>query len=576
MPQRRLPVAEYVALALDAYGVRHVYELTGGMITFLLDAIARHGSPTIVSVHHEQAAAFMAEGEARTTGVPGVAMATSGPGATNLLTGIGSCYFDSTPAVFITGQVNRHERVVDTRMRQKGFQETDIVSMAQPVTKAAWRLDDPEEVPARLREAFEIALSGRPGPVLLDIPMDVQRAECTLDDEQLRLRLPGVLRPDPAPVAEALRLLAGCERPLILAGGGVRTGGATEALERFCDHTGIPVVTSLMGRDALPDTSRHKIGMIGTYGNRWANLAIGAADGILFLGTRLDVRQTGADVESFGRGKTLVQVDVDPAELGARLEPNVAVLADIGAFLEAAIAGLPEEWPELRAWYGELQETRVSNPDTGELVCENGVHPADLMHALSGRMHDACAYVVDVGANQMWAAQSLELEPGQRFLTSAGMGAMGFGLPAAVGAALASPGRPVALISGDGGIQVNIQELEVVSRLGLPVKILVVDNRSLGMVRQFQDELFDGRYQSTVIGYGAPDFVKVAEAYGIASRVVEEAEELDDALGWLARDPLNPACLVVRVSQLAVVCPKVKFGRPVFDMDDPRAGTEGA
>lgn len=566
-----MKASDYIAAALAAQGVSTVYELTGGMITHLLDSIHSRSDIRIVSMHHEQAAAFAAEGGARMTGVPGVALATSGPGATNLITGIGSCFFDSVPAVFITGQVNTHELRGNSGVRQAGFQETDIVAVAAPLTKAAWRVNSGDEVPSVVEAAFELALSGRPGPVLIDVPMDVQRAEITAESLQ-RISPAAAHAPATDPILEAL---GSASRPIVLAGGGVRAAGAAEELRALSEATGIPVASTLMGLDVLPFDHPERVGFIGTYGNRWANLALRDSDCLLVLGARLDVRQTGADSDAFRAGKTLIQVDVDARQLAWRVTPDMAIQGDLKSFLGAASRGaLSRNWPDRREWRSAIEEYKTASPDWDELRGMPGINPADLMHRLSSVAGEAAAYVADVGQNQMWAAQSLRLREGQRFFTSGGMGAMGFALPAAIGAAFASPGRPVVAIAGDGGAQLNIQELESIVRLSLPVKIVILNNRCLGMVRQFQDENFDSRYQSTVWGYGAPDFVRVAGAFGISARRVEHPRQLGSATRWLMRDDAA-ALLEVAIDPTSCVRPKVPFGNPVYVMDPrPQAGPD--
>lgn len=571
-----MKATDYIARTLADKGVKFVFELTGGMITHLLDSLAREDRIRIVSCHHEQSAAFAAEAVARLTGIPGVALATSGPGATNLLTGIGSCYFDSVPAVFITGQVNTTELRPRKDMRQSGFQEADIVAIAGPLTKAAWMVDDAGDLPAALERAFAIARAGRPGPVLLDVPMDVQRAEISPPSgrgEDLEPRMETSPSVASAAVRMALDTMASATRPLILAGGGIRAAGAAEALRSFASLTGIPVVTSLMGLDALPYGQPERVGMIGSYGNRWANLALRRSDALLVLGSRLDVRQTGSDVAAFAAGKRIVRVDVDPAELGARLLDAFTVHRDVGDFLRAALSELhgTSAVNRLATWAAEIAGLRAKWPDIDEYVSIDGINPARFMHQLSQASGSARTYVVDVGQNQMWAAQSLELDEDQRFLTSGGMGAMGFGLPAAIGAALAAGGRPVVGVSGDGGLQVNLQELETVARLELPIKLIVLNNRCLGMVRQFQDDYFDSRRQSTVVGYGCPDFVTVAEAFEIPARTLGEEAQVVAALEWLWADETRPALLEVNLSQRSCVSPKVQFGNPVHRMS-PRGG----
>jgi acetolactate synthase I/II/III large subunit len=561
-------VSDHIAAHLASRGVTHVFEMTGGMITHLLDSLHLAGEIEIVSVHHEQAAAFAAEGLARMTGVPAVAMATSGPGATNLLTGIASCWFDSVPGVFITGQVNRAELRAERPVRQIGFQETDIVSMARPITKAAWLAEDPETVPQMLADAFELALSGRPGPVLIDIPMDVQRAE--IDGAIPSTSANEPYAPDHDDVVRAVDMLAAGERPLLLVGGGVR-GPARELLRRFSLAIGVPVVSSLLGLDVVDWAHPLRVGMVGSYGNRWANLALGEADVVLVIGSRLDIRQTSALVDEFRAGKTIAQVDVDTGEIGARVPVELPIVADAGAFLSAAL----EAWADRGAldtvgWVRRIDSLRAQNPDTAELVDQTGINPNIAVHALTAAAPAARAVVADVGQNQMWAAQSSELGPAERFLTSGGLGSMGFALPAALGAAMAPGDGPVLCITGDGGLQVNIQELESIVRHGLNVKVAVFDNHCLGMVRQFQDDYFESRRQSTEWGYGAPDFVAVARAYGMPAERVSDPNGVAAAAKAFFAEP-GPAMLVIEVSGQSTVRPKVAFGKPLFDMEPPPA-----
>jgi len=559
---------EYIARFLASQEVECVYEVIGGMIARIIDSIALQGEIRIVDCHHEQAAAFAAEGEGRMTGVPGVAMGTSGPGAINLLTGLGSCHFDSTPAVFITGQVNRAEQKGTRAIRQLGFQETDVVAMAEPIAKAAWRVREPEELADTLARAFVLARSGRPGPVLVDVPMDIQGADIDAKLPSGPIALPAA-KPDFDDLGEILRDLAGAERPLILAGGGVHVGRARDELEAFAVTVGVPVVHSLMAVDVLPFDHPLRVGMIGTYGNRWANIALGRSDCLLVLGSRLDIRQTGADAEAFKLGKTIHHVDVDPGELNNRITGIRAVTGALSDFLLGAASVAPAVAAgDHSQWLAEIEEERERWPDTAELQDIEGINPNALMHAISAKAPIApAAYTVDVGQHQMWAAQSLELRDGTRFITSGGMGAMGSGLPMGIGAALAGAGRPVVVVAGDGAFQLNIQELQTVVRNRLPMKIVVVDNGCHGMVRQFQETYFDGRYQSTLDGYSAPDFARVAEAYGMASDSIAEPEALKAAVERMWRDPAEPYLLRVAIDTMANAYPKIAFGHPITEME---------
>jgi acetolactate synthase-1/2/3 large subunit len=568
-----LRASDWIAKFLAAQRVDAVYEVVGGMIANFIDALHRDGQVRLVACHHEQAAGFAAEGHARMNGVPGVAMGTSGPGAINLLTALGSCHFDSTPAVFITGQVNRSEQKRERPIRQLGFQETDVVAMAAPIAKAAMRVESIEDLPKLLSEAFALARAGRPGPVLVDIPLDLQLAEL---EAPLPPRSPEAIGVDgdvPIPdeaVARILSDLGSAERPLILAGGGLRSGLAIDPFRRLVDRLGVPVVNSLMGVDALPYDHPLRVGLIGTYGNRWANIALSRCDALLVLGSRLDIRQTGADTDAFTAGRVIHHVDCDPGEVNNRITGCHELIAPLAPALAALVSAAGETRDAHGGWSKEIAELALKWPDTGELPGIEGINPNQLMHQISHE--SAAAYVADVGQHQMWAAQSLELGDRQRFLTSGGMGAMGSGLPMAVGAAVQS-GDPVVSISGDGGFQLNIQELQTIVRNDLPVKMVILDNGCHGMVRQFQESYFDGRYQSTVWGYSAPSFVAVAEAYGIPAEHVEDPAEVAGAVEemWATE---GPYLLEAAIDLKANAYPKIAFGHPISEMEPfvaPRA-----
>ena len=562
-----MKASDYIARFLTAQGVPQVFEVVGGMITHLLDSMHVHGAPRVVSVHHEQGAAFAAEGFARMTGIPGVAMATSGPGATNLLTGIGSCYFDSTPSLFLTGQVNRSEQKRGRAIRQLGFQETDIVSIAGPITKACIRVEDALEIPRILERAVATALSGRPGPVLVDIPMDVQRMDIPAGRiEAVRPSSPA--EPADDLVAGALGALRPAERPLILIGGGIRSARAAGLLRTLLDHVRVPVVNSLMAVDVLPYAHPLRVGLIGSYGNRWANHAVARSDVLLVLGSRLDIRQTGADTNAFRAGRTIIHVDCEAGEMNNRVTGCTAIDSELQPFLRAAARMTSSSRivaPEV--WLREIASMRAEWPDTAESPSLKGINPNAFFHELSHAARSAAAYVCDVGQHQMWAAQSLELGPEQRFLTSGGMGAMGFGLPAAIGASFAVPGQPVVVVAGDGGFQLNIQELQTVRHNGLPLKIVLLNNGCHGMVRQFQQSYFDERYQSTLWGYSAPDFERVAAAYDIPAATIEREEQFSGALSWLFASPDAPALLQVMIDTYTNAYPKLAFGRPITEME---------
>lgn len=567
-----MKLSDYVIDYITCQEVRHVFEFIGGAITHLIDSIHHRDDIDCVSVHHEQTGAFAAEAYARINGRLGVAMATSGPGALNMVTGIGSCWFDSVPCLFITGQVNTYEYKFDRPVRQIGFQETDIVSVVTPLTKYAVLVTEPESIRYHLEKAVWLAQNGRPGPVLLDIPMNIQRAQ--IEPQQLSSFLGS---PEHAAlvsgdcsmlqVEEVARLIAGSSRPVILAGGGIRTGGGAVALRQLVARTGIPVVSTLMGLDVIPHDDPAFFGLIGAYGNRYSNLTLANCDLLLILGARLDSRQTGTRPDTFARAAKKVHVDLDPNELNAKVAVDIAIHADVKEFLTSLNAALSNRQPpELSDWYRVINgyRLRYASPlPPGET--HPGIDPNMFMEMLSGRCGVGDVICLDVGQNQIWAAQSFRLQQGQRMLTSGGMGAMGFSLPAALGAAKAVPGARVISIAGDGGIQVNIQDLEVIVSHRLPVKVVVLNNNCLGMVRQFQDLYFGGRRQSTVIGYGCPDLMAVAKAYGLPAYRVTTLAGAEAVLDEMLAVE-GPAYLEVELALDSCVNPKLVVNRPIEDM----------
>lgn len=561
-----MKVAEYIISFLEAQGLDRIYEVIGGMTTLLIDAAFRNESMHIVSMHHEQAAAIAAEAYGRLTGKPGIVMATSGPGATNLITGIGSCFFDSVPAIFITGQVNTTEQKRDLKVRQFGFQETDIVSIVKPITKAAWSVKSEVEIPEILKHAYEIAISGRPGPVLIDIPMDIQKKEIDAkvpvpDQDQLSF--------EDYSIKDLIDLLVNAEKPIILVGGGLAISHSRDLFRDFITKIKVPVVNSLMAVDALPYKNPYRVGMIGTYGNRWANKALAKADVVLVLGSRLDIRQTGADVVSFSINKQILQVDIDAYEMNHRVKVKAAINDRVNSFLVKGIDyigefGLRKQHPE---WLNQINMWHQEWPDDKENDLGFGINPNTCLKELSAYSKQAEVIVTDVGNHQMWAAQSMRLEENQFYLTSGGMGSMGFALPSAIGASFTCSRSPVLAVIGDGGMQMNIQELETVKYHNLPIKMVIMNNRALGMVRQFQESYFDSRFQSTVVGYSAPDFEKVSLAYGIKAFTICEPNELLEGFNRLWEKPNEPFLLQVMLPQSINVYPKIAFGRPMDEME---------
>lgn len=563
-----MKVTTYITQFLKSKGIDTVFELQGGMITRIIDEIHHQGGITIVSVHHEQAAAFAADAYSRVKNKPGVALATSGPGATNLITGIGNCYFDSVPAIFITGQVNLNEQKGNRPIRQLGFQETDIVSIVKPITKAAYAVTKAEDISSILNEAYNISIEGRPGPVLIDIPMNIQNSECEdFEVKERKVIEVDISSDDIENFIDKLKIeLKIAQKPLLLLGRGVRVAGMVTEVRQFVSELNIPVVMSLNGTDLIPYDHPNRVGFIGAYGNRWSNYALGTCDLLLVLGSRLDLRQTGADIPTFNKGKRVFHVDIEKGELNNRIPAYASLHSDLKSFIQ--VIKHKEIEPFLKnEWIKEIKEQKDKRDDTMELNSINGINPNKFIHLLSQNSKQANAYTIDVGNNQMWAAQSIELSEEQIFLTSGGMGAMGYSLPAAVGACFALGKKPVVSISGDGGFQINIQELQTIKRNELPIKIIILNNHCLGMIRQFQDSYFDSQYTSTVWGYSAPDFVAVANAYGIKALRIEKENQLNIAFTKMWEDPNEPFLLDVSLDIHTNVFPKMLFGNPLTEME---------
>jgi acetolactate synthase-1/2/3 large subunit len=557
-----LKASDAVAKFLITHKVQTCFELVGGMITHLLDSYAESGQFNIVSMHHEQAAAFAAEGVARHTKgkTIAVAMGTSGPGATNLITGIGSCWFDSVPCLFITGQVNTRELRGELAIRQQGFQELDIVEVTKSLTKYAARVDKAEDLLPALHSAISAALSGRQGPVLIDIPNDVQRADIpdALVEEWLSkpLAISTELKIQPSDLEKLAALCKDALRPLICIGGGARWANAMDQWLLAADTLGIPYVSTLMGHERVVARNNY-FNMIGSYGNREANWAVQNCDLLIVVGARLDVRQTGSDVEDFARHAKVVQIDIDPAQLANRVQADLNICASAEAFFrEFQLSKIA--FPKLDlAWIPALTQLR-ERCEVNEYA-DWKISPSVMFKSLNKLLSDhPVDYVCDVGNHQMWAAQSLRLSPNQAVHYSGGMGAMGFALPTALGISIQSKHK-VVVITGDGSLQINIQELDTLNRLGLDMTIIVMNNSVLGMVKNFQDMYFDGRDQSTKKGYSSPQFADIAKAYGIDVCRVHNETEMEIAL---SRIPQHKGPLLIElIMDGATECrPRLAFG----------------
>jgi acetolactate synthase-1/2/3 large subunit len=563
-----MKLSDYIIDFLASEGITHVFEVCGGALAHLLDSLYGRKDISAISMHHEMAASIAAEGYARASENIGVAMATSGPGATNLITGIGSCFFDSIPCLFITGQVNTYEFKFDRPVRQIGFQETDIVNVVKPLVKKATLVKDEKKIKYYLEESACTAKKARSGPVLLDIPMNIQRAD--IDPKSLEtyaeISTQIAEKIDEGVLEQVLQLIKSASRPVILAGGGVRLSKAQNELLEFVSKTGIPVVTSLMGLDSFPHDHPSFMGMIGTYGNRYANLTVANSDLVIALGTRLDTRQTGTRPETFARGAKIVHVDIDPHELNNKIRAILPINSDVRKYL-MAMNGLDLQYDRQRIspWIEMAKQYKARYP---AFVLPKGgdIDPNYFMHELSLILPNDAIICVDVGQIQMWAAQSLQIKVNQRFLTQGGMASMGSALPMAIGASFARPEKIIIVITGDGGFQLNIQELQTVYHHKLPIKIVLLNNSCYGMVRQFQEQYFNCRYQSTVVGYSNPNFQDVVRAYKIRANKISSSAEISEAVHSLFSDK-GPMFLEVHIDRDTKVNPKLSVNMPVEDQD---------
>jgi acetolactate synthase-1/2/3 large subunit len=552
--------ADALVRALERAGVETVFGIPGGACLPVYDAL--HDSPIRhVLMRHEAAAGHAAEGYARATGRVGVAIGTSGPGATNLVTPIADASMDSTPTLFITGQVKTALRGTDA------FQEADVIGITQPIVKHSIGVERADDVAQAVRDALHLAVTGRPGPVLIDLPNDIATAPAR--DDTHEPHLPGHrprLRPNGRQVRWAAQALAAARRPVLYAGGGVVQAGGAGELTTLARVAGLPVTTTLMALGAFPAGDPQWLGMLGMHGTRVANWAIDEADLIVAVGARFDDRVTGA-LDEFAPRAKIVHIDVDATEIGKNVPVHVPIVGDARLALEALLrayeklepdAGrLAEWWSRIRGWQDAHP---LRKPDPPEDGC---VAPETALDALASRLGDAIV-TTDVGQHQMWAAARLRFQAPRRWITSGGLGTMGFGLPAALGAQAACPGSTVVCVSGEGSLLMNVQELATAVEEALPVKILLLDNASLGMVRQQQDLFWGGRRTAVDLG-ASPDWELLARAFGVQARSIGDPDEVDDALAeTLAED--GPALLHVRIAPEANCLPMFRPGGAAREM----------
>jgi len=551
----RLTGAQALVRALEMEGVDVVFGLPGGAILPvydpLLDSPIRH-----VLVRHEQGAGHMAEGYAQASGRPGVAMVTSGPAATNIVTPIADAYMDSVPLVVITGQVATGSIGTDA------FQETDTTGITMSITKHNWLVTDPADLPRVVAEAFHVATTGRPGPVLIDIPKDVSQGELEWYWPK-RLDLPGyqpVTKGHPKMIEQAASLIATARRPVIYAGGGLVRAGAERELRELVERTGIPVVTTLLARGIIPDDHPLALGMPGMHGTYAAVMAMQRADLLIALGTRFDDRVTGK-VSAFAPEAKVIHVDVDPAELGKVRRADVPIVGDVRAVLPELIRRLPEERPDLSAWLETIAEWQRRYPLSYEPSVPGApTKPQYVVERLRALTPEDTILVAGVGQHQMWASQYWRFTGPRRWINSGGLGTMGFAVPAAIGAKAARPRQLVWAIDGDGSFQMTAQELVTAAAERIPIKVAILNNGYLGMVRQWQEMFYDERYSEVYLSPDLPDYVRWAEAMGAVGMRVDTPEEVDAAIEKANEIDDRPVVIDFRVDTFEKVFPMVPAG----------------
>ncbi len=552
-----ISAAEALIRCLEKENVEIIFGYPGGANLPVYDALYRSTRINHVLVRHEQGAVHAADGYARVTGKVGVCLATSGPGATNLVTGIANAYMDSIPLVALTGQVSTSQVGTDA------FQEVDITGITLPITKHNYLVKDPRKLPAIVKSAFHIAATGRPGPVLIDLPRDVAQAMIEFK-YPASVRLPGykpTYRGHPTRIHEIAGLIKQSQRPVIYAGGGILSANAAAELLQLAELISAPVTNTFMGLASFPGDHPLFLGMLGMHGTRYANLAVTECDMLIALGARFDDRVT-MHLQSFAPEATVIHIDIDPAEIGKNVITHVPLVGDVKLILRALLQGL--EKIDRSPWLDRIQELKAQYPLT---YCRDGrLKPQFVIEQLSRHTQGKAIIATDVGQHQMWVAQYYHFRQPRTLISSGGLGAMGFGLPAAIGASLGSPGELVVLVTGDGSLQMTMQELGTMREQGLPLKILMLNNFCLGMVRQLQEFYCEGRYMGVNFTFH-PDFELLAKAYGMTGYTFRTEEDVIKLLPEALATP-GPVLINCLVPPEENVMPMVLAGKGIAEPVD--------
>jgi acetolactate synthase I/II/III large subunit len=565
MAKEKMTGAQAVIRCLEAEGVEWIFGVPGGAILPIYDALFDSKKLKHVLVRHEQVGAHAAEGFAHATGKVGVCFGTSGPGATNLVTGIADAYMDSVPLVAITGNVT--SALIGT----DAFQEADITGITMPITKHNWLVTDVEDLPRIIKEAFYVARTGRPGPVLVDIPKDIQNATFEFeypDSVHIRGFLPRTKEPR---FADAARLVRSSTRPVVYLGGGIRASNAHAEVFDFVEYLEAPVVTTIHGKGAFPETHPLCLGMFGMHGARYANYAVQESDLIVALGARFDDRVTGK-LSTFAPGAKIVHLDIDPAEISKLVAASVALVGDLKTTLPALHQAVRQAFesqgrPDISSWKERVAEWREKYPLRYEQNGNQRILPQTVVELLWRKTEGKAIVTTGVGKHQMFAAQYWKTRFPRQFITSGGLGTMGFCLPSAIGVQLARPDALVIGIDGDGSFQMTLQDLATAAELKLPIKIFILNNLSLGMVYQWQELFYDNRFSQTPLA-DCPDFVKLAEAYGCLGLRARTMEELEPVVDLALAHRTGPCIVDVRICRQEKVFPMVPAGAALHEMID--------
>lgn len=543
--------------ALERNGVEHIFGYPGGTIMPVYDALVGSSMRHFLC-RHEQGAALAADAYGRVTRKPGVCMATSGPGATNLVTGIANAFMDSVPLVAITGQVPTGLQGTDA------FQEVDIFGITMPIVKHSYIVRNVVDIPRVVNEAFQLAQSGRPGPVLIDLPKDMSMGAGEATYTQAA-PLPPERRPDPQAMKTASEMLAKARRPLVIAGGGIAISDSVAVFREFIERTGLPVTSTLKGLGVIPTDHPNHVGMLGMHGNGAANHAVQNCDLLMVVGARFDDRATG-HLSQFAPSARVIHLDIDAAEISKLRKADLAIVSE----LKPALAGIRPASRANATWCGQCAGWKKEFAWRYDAPAK-GIYAPKLLRDLSLAMQQDLVITADVGQHQMWVAQHCSFDDPLEFISSGGLGTMGYGVPAAIGVKTAMPDKTVVCVSGDGSIMMNVQEFATIKRYGIDVKIIVLDNSALGLVRQWQEIFFDGNYSEVHLDDN-PDFAGVARAFGIQARSIQKPAEVGDALDWLLNSE-GAALLHVSIDSMENVWPLVPPGAPNHKMMSAKAGT---